>query len=87
MKCKHEQHEAQVNVFFMEDTGRWQADITIKCHQCGLPFEFYGVDAGLDFNKPTMSIDAQELRVPIVPHGEKPTPLDIIGYKIQGLSS
>jgi hypothetical protein len=63
------------------------AEIEITCMECGSSFEFQGVEPGFRFDKPSMSIDATTLSVPISPHGEKPTPIDMIGYSIRGLQS
>lgn len=65
--CKHEQFGAQVNVNRMEDTGRFIADITIKCVECDLAFEFVGPNAGIAWDRPTVSIDGTELHTPIEP--------------------
>jgi hypothetical protein len=47
----------------------YTAEIRIKCRECGLPFEFIGVEAGMSCEKPMASVDAQELRAPIRPKG------------------
>lgn len=65
--CKHETFGAQVNVNRMEDTGRFIADVTIKCVECDLPFEFVGPAAGIAWDRPTVSIDGCELHAPIEP--------------------
>lgn len=45
----------------------YRADITIKCVQCQMPFEFVGLPAGFHHAEPTTSFDARELRCPIKP--------------------
>ena len=68
--CQHEQFTAQVNVGRVTHEGqplRFVADITISCVQCGEPFRFLGVESGLHFERPTVSIDALELHAPIEP--------------------
>jgi len=47
----------------------YTTEIRVSCHECGLPFEFIGVDAGMMPTKPMASVDAQELRAPIRPKG------------------
>jgi hypothetical protein len=41
--------------------------------------------AGLDFDKPTVSIDALEARVPIAPQGAAVSPLDELAVKGFGI--
>lgn len=65
--CKHETFGAQVNVNRMEDTGRFIANVTIKCVECDLAFEFVGPAAGIAWDRPTVSLDGTELHVPIEP--------------------
>lgn len=58
-----------VNVARIEEEVpmRFFADITIKCLDCGEPFHFVGVKAGLSPLEPMVSVDATELRAPIAP--------------------
>jgi hypothetical protein len=69
--CAHEQFQANVKVARLEDTGKFMAEITVRCTQCDEPFRFLGVPAGLSFDRPTASIDDLELHAPIEPEGEK----------------
>lgn len=69
--CPHEKFAAQVNVGRMLDSGKFMADITINCVDCGSPFRFVGLSAGVDFARPMVSIDDLELHAPIEPEGEK----------------
>ncbi len=50
------------------------ADIRIGCRDCGQPFEFFGLPFGLSFYRPTVSINHQQLRVPLVLPGTEPPP-------------
>lgn len=78
--CPHMNFKAQVNVTRMTDNKDettvmgYTAEITINCLECGLPFEFIGVDAGMMPTRPMASPDAQELRAPIRPKGCKIMP-------------
>jgi hypothetical protein len=45
----------------------YAADVRIKCDQCGLPFRWMGLDAGIHPQQPRVSVDALELRAPIEP--------------------
>jgi hypothetical protein len=65
MKCQHENFYCHCKVNRLSDSGRFNADITIKCDQCGEPFRFLGLPAGLDLNGAAVSVDGTELRVAI----------------------
>lgn len=71
--CPHPSFVAHVNVQRITETGGFYADITISCVQCETPFAFVGVPIGSSPEHPTTSVDHHELRVPIVPKGEKAT--------------
>lgn len=66
-ECKHQDFRARVNVNRMEDSGRFIADIAITCAECDLPFEFTGPAAGIDWDRPTVSVDGTEMHAPIEP--------------------
>jgi hypothetical protein len=65
--CRHEQHESAVRIHHFVDTGRWNAEIQIRCLQCKAPFRFLGIAAGLSWEGPTCSVEGEELRIPIEP--------------------
>ncbi len=70
--CLHEQFFAHCKVGRISETdGRpitsYTLDVTVKCTQCNMNFEFVGVPGGLDPNHPTTSFDFTELRAPIRP--------------------
>lgn len=90
--CQHENFDAEVNVARIQKSDadptihRWQADITIKCHECGLPFRFIGLPAGLDMNGAAVSVDGAEARLAIAPKGHVLTPLestDVQGFTVR----
>jgi len=71
--CEHNQFRASVNVSRLEDneasgviTG-YTADVKISCLECGQPFEFVGLEAGLSPFGPMVNVDSTELRAPIKP--------------------
>lgn len=70
MSCPHENFVADVTVNRLSDTGRFQADVTIKCEQCNTPFRFIGLPYGLDLNGAAVSVDGTEGRFAIAPKGE-----------------
>jgi hypothetical protein len=80
MTCPHLNFNAVINCNRLtkgEDDPivvAYNAEIRINCYDCGLPFEFIGVDAGMMPDKPMASVDAQELRAPIRPKGCKLLP-------------
>ncbi len=79
--CAHENFQANVGVHRLSDEpdgpiNRYSADITIKCRDCGEPFQFIGVKAGLSFAEPMVGIDGEELRCPIGPKSLRLGPLD-----------
>ena len=87
--CKHEAFECNVAVASMEDIGRFQADVTIRCQQCGTPFRFIGLPTGLDLNGASVSVDGTEGRFAIAPKGEvmselEGTPIGFTVRKIDG---
>lgn len=67
--CNHENFEAAVIVNRLVDVGRFAADVHIKCVDCGTPFRFLGLPGGLHPEKPTVSFDGTEARMPIAPEG------------------
>lgn len=70
MVCQHTKFTASVTVNRLEDTGRFTADVRISCEECGLPFRFIGLPAGLDLNGASVSVDATEARLAIAPKGQ-----------------
>jgi hypothetical protein len=74
-QCKHESFDCSVTVNRLEDIGRFTADVRIKCLQCGMPFRFIGLPAGVDLNGAAVSINGEEARMAIAPKGEVVTPL------------
>lgn len=68
--CPHPSFRADVSVNRIEDVGRFSADIRITCEGCKEPFRFLGVDPGVSFRVPRVSIDGLQLRAPIEPEGK-----------------
>lgn len=73
MICKHESFTAGVKVTRLqdqetgEDAGCFNADVSIRCNECGSLFRFVGVPEGLSPSVPTTNEDRTELHVPILP--------------------
>lgn len=70
MDCKHESFAAEVDVNRLETSGRFSADVRIKCADCGHPMKFLGLPMGLDLNGAAVSANGQEARLAIHPAGE-----------------
>lgn len=75
MECEHRNFTASVAVARIThgDGGqvyRYQADVRVNCVDCGLPFRFIGLPAGLDLDGAATSVDALEARLAIAPKGE-----------------
>lgn len=79
--CRHENFNVHAEVARVEDVGAFHVDMRIACRDCGLPFEWVGLPLGFSHYQPTVSIDAQEMRVPIVPRGLKP-PKGLAGFRV-----
>jgi hypothetical protein len=67
--CEHPTFEAHVRVNRIEDRGAFVADVQVRCAACGVRFRFLGLDGGLSYSQPMVSVDAFELRAPIEPDG------------------
>lgn len=65
MSCEHKDFDAWVDVNRLEDSRRFCADIRIKCRECGEPFRFLGLPAGLDLNGASVSVDGTEAHLAI----------------------
>ena len=87
MICKHEEFHASVDVIRLEDTGNFVAEIKICCRQCDLPFQFLGLQPGLDTQGAFVSIDGLEARIGISPEGSKPNPLQRMGFGVERFDS
>jgi hypothetical protein len=59
----------------------YTAEIRIDCRDCGQPLEFFGLPHGLSFYRPTVSLNRQELRAPLVLPGTEP-PAGLAGFAV-----
>lgn len=84
MTCEHREFDAFVEVNRIEDVGRFSADLRIRCRECGIPFRFIGLPAGVDLNGAAVSVDATEARLAIAPKDEVVPALE--GGKPSGFS-
>jgi hypothetical protein len=67
MTCEHEDFAAKVVVNRLEDVNKFRADVTIRCAQCGTPFQFLGLPGGLYLDGATVSVDRLEAWLAIAP--------------------
>lgn len=82
--CEHKNFSANCKVARLEDSGRFMLEVSVQCAECRKPFQFLGLQPGLDLNGARVSLDGLELNVAICPQGVRPTPLDgfVRGYDI-----
>lgn len=73
-ECDHPDFRADVAVHRLSDSGRFNADVRIRCTACGTPFQFRGLRLGIDTDGARVSMDGQEARLAIVPNGKEPPP-------------
>jgi len=69
---------AAVKVARLEDSGQFMAEVRVKCDECGLPFQFLGLEPGIDLQGARVSVDGLEASLAICPQGKQPSPLDRI---------
>ena len=69
MGCKHN-IITDVQFNFLEDTGKYCADIRISCVDCGEKFRFLGLPVGLDADGAAVSADGLEARLAITPQSK-----------------
>jgi hypothetical protein len=83
--CKHEVFYCECDVARLEDIGRHTLEVRVKCEQCGTPFRFIGLPAGLDLNGASVSVDATEGRFAIAPKGEVLSELEggVVGFSVR----
>ena len=84
-KCEHHNFECEVTVNRLEDIRRFSADVRVKCADCGTPFRFIGLPAGLDMNGASVSVDATEARLAIAPKGEVLSEIEggVVGFSVR----
>jgi hypothetical protein len=80
--------ECDVNRLPTKEGGpieRFCMDVRVKCADCGLPFRFIGLPAGLDLNGAATSVDACEGRFAIAPKGQVVSVLEggVSGFSIR----
>jgi len=75
--CPHEDFEVWAEVGRLTDgeggpVDAYSASLKVNCTQCGEPFRWIGLQAGLKPDRPMVSVDETELRAPIRPASSDP---------------
>lgn len=83
--CKHMNFAASVKVARLEDTGRFMAEVTVKCEDCGEPFQFLGLEPGLDMQGARVSVDGLEANMAIAPNSQVMSPLQWMAVAVRGV--
>lgn len=87
--CPHEDFSATVGVNPLASqpggpVTAYMADVRVSCSQCGEPFRWIGVPAGMSGGRPMVSVDETELHAPIRPASSDPDfGLGIPGFAIR----
>jgi hypothetical protein len=83
--CTHTDFEATVDVNRLEDLIPlgFSVDVRIVCLGCREPLRFLCPDVGLLPDRPALSVDGTELRIPARASRDQPDPLGMAGYRIQ----
>jgi hypothetical protein len=77
--------KADCSVCRLEDSGRFMLEVRVHCIECGKPFQFLGLQPGLNFEGATVSLDGLEANLAICPEGQRPNPMQgLMGYTVQG---
>lgn len=90
--CDHQNFHANVSIARLaaDDSGEkivgFSAGVTIRCVDCGTPFEFVGLPMGYSPMQPMCSVDGYEARMPIMPRGEVMNVEGLAGFSIRRIS-
>lgn len=85
--CEHMNFDVHANVARLQKSEEdptiiaFSVDLRCKCHECGMPFEWVGLPLGFSHYRPTVSIDGQEMRAPLVPQGGT-VPEGLAGFSV-----
>lgn len=85
MSCEHNDFEAHVNVFRLEDCGAFACEIRVHCKECGEPFTFPPMPMGLCSHEARINLDGTELRLPMKPKSQSafPTFGGMTGFEVR----
>lgn len=69
--CEHADVHIHVNHHRSGDTNVQYLEITVACTVCQRPLVFRGLDMGMSPDRPMVSPDGREARLPIIGEGER----------------
>jgi hypothetical protein len=86
-QCTHVNFSATVGVCRLTETKGgpvtgYVAEVRVNCADCGKPFQFLGLDPGLDTQGARVSLDGLEASLALVPQGERPNPFQRMAYTV-----
>lgn len=81
--CAHMEFAAEVRVARLEDIGGFNAEVRIRCADCNRPFQFLGLQPGIDLAGARVSLDGLEANLAISPEGVKPNPLQRLAFGVR----
>lgn len=88
MTCEHKNFRMNLGVNRLKSSGnrpmQFAAEISIRCDDCNKPFQFLGLQPGMDLQGARCSVDGMEARLAIAPEGDMPSPLDRMAYTVGG---
>lgn len=82
--CPHMDFVADVRIARLTDLGRFMAEIRVTCAQCKRPFQFLGLEPGLDLQGARVSLDGLEANIAIAPEGSMPNPFQRLAFGVRG---
>lgn len=85
--CDHRRFDAHVGVHRLTDVEggpvtSYQAEIKLKCVDCGTQFQFLGLEPGIDTQGARVSLDGLEARIAVCPAGAKPNPFQRLAHGV-----
>jgi hypothetical protein len=82
MTCAHHNFDCQARIARLEDSGQFMAELRIHCTDCGKPFQFLGLQPGIDLQGARVSLDGLEASIAIAPEGTHPNPFQRMSFDI-----
>lgn len=88
MACEHNEFESIVDIARLTDDDGgpvvgYQAEIKVRCSECGEPFCWRGLGLGMSHMEPRVSVDGTELRAPIHPMSDPTTGIGLPGFDVR----
>jgi hypothetical protein len=82
--CRHNRaNQAEVDIVYLEDTGRYILDLRAWCLDCGYRFRFLGMPMGLLPDQPTVSVDGFEASLPVEPEMRTQEVKPMPGFRVR----